>query len=72
MRRPFVTPHADHNQSGAARDRSKGECFSSSSETVSAGTHGLASRAAAGLALEVAADKSHHGRAPKERGVSPL
>ena len=60
----------DHNQRGTARARSKLECCASSPETASAGAPALVTRGA-GLALEAAAGTSHHGRAPKERGLSP-
>ena len=69
--RSFYETRADHSQRGTARTRSKLECCVSSPETASTVAPAPREPRGAGLALEAAAGTSHHGRAPKGRGLSP-
>ena len=61
---------AGHNHRGTTRTRSKLECCVSSPETASAAAPAPRKPRGAGLKLEAAAGTSHHGCAPKERGLS--
>ena len=63
---------ADHIQRSTARARGKLACFVTYRETASAVALMFACHANAGCALEVTALTSHHGLAPKERGLPPV
>ena len=68
----FFRTQSDHSQRGEARARRNLECCASFPETAKNSARPFASHAAAGLALEVAADTPHHGRALKERSLPPV
>ena len=69
---PFDRVKTGHIDRSTARTRSKLECCASIPETASADAPVLRDTRGAGLKFEVAAGTSHHGRAPKERAVSPV
>ena len=69
---PFDRVKTDHINRGAARTRSKLECCASIPETARADAPVPRDTRGAGLKFEVSAVTSHHGRAPKERAVSPV
>ena len=69
---PFDRVKTDHIDRGTARTRSKLECCAFIPETASADAPVPRDTRGAGLKFEAAAGTSHHGRAPKERAVSPV
>ena len=69
---PFDRVNPNHIDRGTVRTRSKLECCTSIPEIVSADAPLPRDTRGAGLKFEVAAGTSHHGRAPKERAVSPV
>ena len=68
----FFRTQSDHSQRGEAHARRKLECCASFPETAKNSARPFASHTAAGLALEVAADTPHLGRALKERSLPPV
>ena len=62
----------NYNQDNTARARRKHACCTSSRETASALARTCARYAKARCALEAVAGTSHHGLAPKERGLSSV
>ena len=66
---PLYKVCTDHTQRGTAPARRKCACSASFRET--AGVVKRVTHAKAGCAFEAAAGTSHHGLAPKKRGISP-
>ena len=68
---PFHSSYADQSQRGTACARGKLACFATSRETASAVAL-VRVHATAGCVMEATARTSHHGLAPKERGLPPV
>jgi len=68
----FGRVRTDHDHRDTTRTRSKLECCVSSPETASTDAPAPQEPLGAGLKFEAAGSTSHHGRAPKERALSPV
>jgi hypothetical protein len=68
----FGRIRTDHNHRDTTRMRRKLKCFVSSPETSSTDAPVPQEPRGAGLKFAAAASTSHHGRALKERGLSPV
>ena len=68
---PLLSAWTAHDQRSTAHARSKLACCASSRETKRSGG-ARACHASAGWFWEAGSGTSYHGRAPKERGLSPV
>ena len=68
----FGRIRTDHDHRNTTRTRSKLECCVSSPETASTDAPAPQEPLGAGLKFEAAGSTSHHGRAPKDKALSPV